>query len=87
MPFLRVIESKHVMWILTMFWAMWLYTEVTEYVSRDKFVVEVTDFMHKGGRFTHEDGDILSARIDQIEARLKAIDIHHAEEAHHGEIQ
>ena len=67
MPFLRRIESKHVFWLLAMFWSVWLYTEITEYVARDAFAEEVNKFMYQGDRFTKERGDALDARLRRIE--------------------
>jgi len=55
------------------FFAMWLYTEVTEYEARDKFYREVDDFMHKGERFTADQGRALQARIDELERRLNNV--------------
>ena len=87
MPLLRRIESKHVLFILLMFWSAWLYTEITEYSQRSKFTHEVSDFMHKGDRFTQLEGDAVERRLDIIEAQLEAIDLHHMREAHPLEIQ
>ena len=53
--------------IILIFFAAWLYTEVTEYIERDEFYVEVTDFMYKGDRFTSEDGQELLHRIEELE--------------------
>ena len=53
--------------LITVFFLAWLYTEVTEYIERDKFYVEVTDFMYKGDRFTSEDGQELLHRIEALE--------------------
>ena len=55
--------------MLTVFMSMWVYTEISEYITRDLFTAEVNEFMHKGDRFTNEDGDALSERIDVLEKK------------------
>ena len=59
--------------ILLIFASAWLYTEIQEYSDREAHRKEVDQFMHKGGRFTHDDGDLLRDRIERLEARLDAI--------------
>ena len=54
-----------------MFWLAWLYTEVTEYFSRDAFTEEVVDFMHRGDRFTSDDGARLEKKIAELEKQLE----------------
>lgn len=53
--------------MLLCFLSAWVYTEVNEYLKRDVFTKEVTDFMHRGDRFTSEDGKKLSERITILE--------------------
>jgi len=61
-------NSSHVMLILILvFFASWLYTEVVEHFDRVAFVEEVNDFMHRGDRFTLEDGERLELQICRID--------------------
>jgi hypothetical protein len=46
-----------------------LYTEVSEYIERDRFAQEVDAFMHRGDRFTAQDGAALEARICVLERK------------------
>lgn len=69
----KQIESKHVFFLLLLFWVAWLYTEVTEYYSRDTFTAEVTEFMYRGDRFTKDDGDALKMKILSLEEQLSEI--------------
>ena len=64
------VRSKHVFTLVLIFWLAWLYTEVSEKLERDAFQNEVDEFMHKGGRFTHDDGAKLERRITEIEERI-----------------
>jgi len=80
MPF-RNFSATHVFILLGMFWTMWLYTEITEYFERDVFVENVVSnlesvnsFMMKGGRFTHDDGDLLRASIKALESRVSRLE-------------
>ena len=82
MPLIRKIEPNHVFMLTALFIGAWVYTEVSEYIDRQRFAEEVSDFMHKGDRFTQEEGDAMERRLDIIEARLEAIDRHHMSEAH-----
>jgi len=59
------------MWVLLIFFGMWLYTEISEYRERDAFYQEVDTFMHKGERFTADQGRALKARIEALEAKQK----------------
>ena len=61
---------------------MWLYTEITEYHKRRDFVQEVDSFMHKGRRFTWEDGEALKARVRKLEQQ-EAIENHLKQEKEH----
>ena len=65
------IKPKHVFMLTLCFVTAWLYTEVTEYIGRERFAVEVSDFMHKGDRFTQEEGDDLTRRIEKLEHNTK----------------
>ena len=52
---------------LLLFASAWFWSEVMEYRDRAEHRHEVDRFMEKGGRFTHEDGDKLRARIERLE--------------------
>ena len=67
MPLIRNIGAKHIFWLLAVFWAAWVYTEVTEYASRSAHEAEVDAFMSRGDRFTKERGDAMDARLRRIE--------------------
>ena len=71
MPFLRAIELRHVFWILALFWAMWVYSEVSEYRARAEHEVKVNEFMNRGDRFTKQRGDELEARIERVEKEVE----------------
>ena len=61
---------KHVFALLLIFWMAWLYTEISEYFAREVYYAEVEEFIHRGDRFTLEDGMALDSRIDKITAEL-----------------
>ena len=61
------VSAGHVFVLLFMFWSFWVYTEITEYVSRDKFAKEVKEFMRKGDRNTLEQGYQLCLRLNHLE--------------------
>ena len=63
------IRAIHVFMFLLFFWCAWLYTEVTEYISRSEHEAEVDAFMNRGDRFTREMGDELEARIQVLESQ------------------
>ena len=67
------VKQSHVFLLITLFWACWIYTEVTEYISRKEFVSEINDFMYRGDRFTAEDGRELNKRLDAVEKRQHEI--------------
>ena len=67
------VKSSHVFALLTLFWAAWVYTEVSEYLERREFNSEINDFMHRGDRFTAEDGIELNKRLDAVEKRQHEI--------------
>ena len=67
--------------ILLIFFGLWCYTEVTEYLERDSFKRDVTSFMNVGDRFTRQQAEEiigerktrekeLSDRIDNLEKCL-----------------
>jgi len=61
------VNPAHIFILLFAFWAMWLYTEISEHGQRDAFNSEVKTFMTRGGRFTAEDGAALEQRIENLE--------------------
>jgi hypothetical protein len=63
--------TKYQWVLLLVFFAMWLYTEFTEYNERDAFYQEVSNFMYKGERFTADDGRALKARIEKLESEIE----------------
>lgn len=54
--------------VLVIFFTLWLYTEITEYIERDMFQENVTEFMNKGDRFTGSQGKLLEERIKKLES-------------------
>lgn len=66
---------KHVMVLLGLFYATWLYTEVTEFQGREAFNAEIETFMHEGGRNTNAMGQALCDRVAHLES------IHHGMES------
>jgi hypothetical protein len=67
MPMFRNVQPKHVALLVFVFWMSWLYTEISEYGKRSEFEQNVSDFMHKGKRFTYDDGEALKARVKVLE--------------------
>ena len=61
------IAPKHIFAFLLMFWAAWLYTEISEFISRETFETDVTDFMGAGDRNTKEMGSALCERVAHLE--------------------
>jgi hypothetical protein len=49
--------------ILLLFFVFWLYTEIQESKARNEW----QEFTRAGARFTAEDGEAMSARIDRLE--------------------
>jgi hypothetical protein len=64
------VRAIHVFALLLMFWCAWLYTEITEHISRSAHEAEVDAFMSRGDRFTREMGAELEARIIKIEKEI-----------------
>ena len=64
------VRPIHVFALLLFFWCAWLYTEVAEYRDRTKHRAEVDAFMHRGDRFTADDGRQLRKDIVELEQRL-----------------
>ena len=69
------IRALHIFTLLLVFWCAWLYTEVTEYISRSEHEAEVDAFMSRGDRFTLEMGEALEARITELENERKALEL------------
>ena len=67
------IKPRHVFALLVVFWAAWLYTEISEYIERQDQWESVNQFMNKGDRFSREDGDALEARIEALEETVEHI--------------
>ena len=63
------IRALHIFTLLLVFWCAWVYTEVTEYISRSEHEAEVEAFMSRGDRFTKEMGEDLEARIQALESQ------------------
>jgi len=68
------IGPRHVFALLVLFWAAWLYTEISEYLERQDQWESVNQFMSKGDRFSREDGAELEARIEALEDKLGEYD-------------
>jgi len=69
------IRALHIFTLLLVFWCAWLYTEVTEHISRSAHEAEVDAFMSRGDRFTREMGEELEARITELEKERKALEL------------
>ena len=69
------IKAIHVFAFLLFFWCAWVYTEVTEYISRSAHEPEVDAFMSRGDRFTREMGENLEKRIVELEKERKALEL------------
>ena len=69
MLFHREIKPRHVFVSLVVFWVMWVYVAVENYIEREHFRSEVTEFIQPGPRFTAEDGAKLEARIKALEEK------------------
>jgi hypothetical protein len=65
------VKIWHVMLVLGLFWAMWLWTEFTEDTQRTQFQESVHAFMNRGDRFTAQDGKVLRERIEKLEKELE----------------
>ena len=61
------VRAIHIFTLLLVFWCAWVYTEVTEHISRSAHEAEVDAFMSRGDRFTREMGEELEARIIKLE--------------------
>ena len=75
------VRPRHVFALLTLFWAMWLYTEVSEYISRQeqidslkRHIEDIEEFKKKGDRFTADDGQALENRIERLEKEIEQHD-------------
>ena len=70
--------------VIIVFFALWCYTEVTEYLERDKFVDDVTSFMGAGDRFTKQQAEAI---IGERKSREKELSdrIEHLEKCLHEE--
>ena len=69
------IKALHIFTLLLVFWCAWLYTEVTEHISRSAHEAEVDAFMSRGDRFTREMGENLEKRIVELENERKALEL------------
>ena len=56
--------------ILLIFFGLWCYTEVAEYIERDSFKRDVTSFMNVGDRFTRQQAEEI---IGERESREKEL--------------
>ena len=66
------VKTWHAVALLFAFWIMWLYAGEKERARHEAFFSEVNQFIHKGDRFTADDGRALTARVKAIEERLDA---------------
>ena len=69
------IKPLHIFTLLLVFWCAWVYTEVTEHISRSAHEAEVDAFMSRGDRFTREMGENLEKRIVELEKERKALEL------------
>ena len=59
-------------WVLLMvFFIVWLLAGYWERQRHEQFFEEVGNFIHRGERFTADDGRALKARIEALEAQSK----------------
>ena len=62
-------------WVLLLaFFFVWLFAGYWERQRHEQFFEEVGDFIHKGDRFTADDGRALKARVDALEKQLEGTD-------------
>ena len=66
------VKTWHAVLLLFVFWAMWLLAGYEERQRHEAFFNDVDEFIHKGDRFTADDGRALTARVKAIEERLDA---------------
>ena len=78
-------KPYHTLFLLFLFWCMWLYTEVAEYRDRATHRAEVDAFMHRGDRFTADDGRQLRQDINKLEQRLDKL--YQLEEREHNSVE
>ena len=62
--------SKYQWLLLVAFFLVWLLSGYWERQRHEAFFEEVGDFIHKGDRFTADDGRALKARIEKLENEL-----------------
>jgi len=61
------IEVKHVFILLTCFWVVWLYSEISAHYLREDLDHNMIHFMQQGGRNTNEMGYRLCKRVAHLE--------------------
>ena len=66
------LSVNHLAILVMLFCGGWLYSEYREERVRRAFYNEVDGFMHKGDRFTQDEGDELEMRLRTLEARYNA---------------
>jgi hypothetical protein len=55
--------------IIILFFMTWFWTEVSEYITRDTFRADVTDFIDSSEQFDQRDGDSIRAVIQAMNRR------------------
>jgi hypothetical protein len=68
----EAVKAWHLLLVLSLFWAMWLYREWESKSTQHEFETSVHEFMNRGSRFTAEDGARLRIRIEDIEQKLES---------------
>jgi hypothetical protein len=59
--------------LIIIFFAFWIWTEVTEYYARAEHMARVDKFMNKGDRFTLERGIGLEEDIGELQERISIL--------------
>jgi len=69
----EAVKTWHAVLLLFVFWVMWLYTDHRTREAHNAFFSEVNAFIHKGDRFTADDGRALKARIEALEKEMRSM--------------
>ena len=68
----EAVKAWHLLLVLSLFWAMWLYRELEGKAAQSEFESAVHAFMNRGNRFTADDGKVLRERIEKLEQAIEA---------------
>lgn len=68
----EAVKAWHLLLVLGMFWAMWIYREWETKSTQQDFETAVHAFMNRGNRFTADEGQVLRERIEKLEQAIDA---------------